>query len=53
MGDHRSNVAVALIEPGHDMFDTYAYLDSLKILKDAAFSENDEQFRSRLNIENI
>ncbi|MBQ9250500.1 MAG: Na/Pi cotransporter family protein [Oscillospiraceae bacterium] len=53
VGDHCSNVAVALIELEHDMFDTHEYLDSLKIIRDGAFSENYEQFRARFNIENI
>ena len=52
-GDHCSNVAVALIELEHDVFDTHEYLDSLKIIHDAAFSENYEQFRARFSIENI
>lgn len=39
IGDHCSNVAVALIELKDDHFDTHEYLDSLKNAKDDAFEE--------------
>ncbi len=50
VGDHCSNVAVAMIELAHDVFDTHEYLDSLKLIKDAAFAENYDQFRARFTI---
>lgn len=40
IGDHCSNVAVALIELKDDHFDTHEYLDSLKNAKDDAFEEH-------------
>lgn len=51
VGDHCSNVAVAMIELEHDLFDTHEYVDSLKLIKGAAFEENYERFRARFNIE--
>ena len=47
VGDHCSNVAVAMIELAHNVFDTHEYLDSMKSLKSAAFEENYEVFRAR------
>lgn len=51
VGDHCSNVAVAMIELKHDVFDTHEYLDSRLLLKDAAFAENYEQFYRKYNID--
>ena len=51
VGDHCSNVAVAMIELQHDLFDTHEYIDSLKSIKDAAFSENYERFREAYGIQ--
>ena len=51
VGDHCSNVAVAMIELQHDLFDTHEYIDSLKSIKDAAFSENYERFRETYGIQ--
>ena len=51
VGDHCSNVAVAMIELEHDLFDTHEYVDSLKLIKGAAFEENYERFRARFNID--
>lgn len=53
VGDHCSNVAVAMIEIRHDMFDTHEYIDSLKLIRDEAFEENFEKFRERYNIESL
>ena len=39
IGDHCSNIAVALIEIKDDQFDAHEYLDSLKNAKDDAFKE--------------
>ena len=50
VGDHCSNVAVAMIELAHDVFDTHEYLDSLKIMRTAAFDEYYDQFRAKFNI---
>ena len=47
VGDHCSNIAVAMIELAHDMFDTHEYLDSLKQIKDAAFAASYEEFRDK------
>ena len=51
VGDHCSNVAVAMIELAHDLFDTHEYIDSLKNIKDTAFSENYERFRTKYDIQ--
>ena len=51
VGDHCSNVAVAMIELEHDLFDTHEYVDSLKLIKGEAFEENYERFRAKFNIE--
>ena len=50
MGDHCSNVAVAMIELAHNVFDTHEYLDSLKSVKDAAFAENFDAFRAKYSL---
>ena len=47
VGDHCSNIAVALIELAHDVFDTHEYLDSLKEIKDAAFAACYEEYRAK------
>lgn len=47
VGDHCSNVAVAMIELAHDVFDTHEYLDSLKSIKDATFDKYFEEFRAK------
>ena len=51
VGDHCSNVAVAMIELKHDLFDTHEYLDSLKQIKTETFEENYERFREKYNID--
>ena len=50
VGDHCSNIAVAMIELAHDVFDTHEYLDSLKNVKDAAFAASYEEFRAKYTI---
>jgi len=50
VGDHCSNVAVAMIELAHDLFDTHEYIESLKNIKSAAFSENYERFREKYRL---
>lgn len=47
VGDHCSNVAVAMIELAHDVFDTHEYLDSLKEMRNDAFNENYEMYKAR------
>ena len=47
VGDHCSNVAVAMIELAHDVFDTHEYLDSLKEMRNDAFNRNYEEYRGR------
>ncbi|MBR0040793.1 MAG: Na/Pi cotransporter family protein [Oscillospiraceae bacterium] len=51
VGDHCSNIAVAMIELEHDLFDTHEYVDSLKLIKTEAFEENYERFRVKYNID--
>ena len=51
VGDHCSNVAVAMIELEHDLFDTHEYIDSLKLIKTEAFEENYERFLAKYNID--
>ena len=51
VGDHCSNVAVAMIELAHDLFDTHEYIDSLKLIQNEAFAANFERFRARFRIE--
>lgn len=50
VGDHCSNVAVAMIELSDDVFDTHEYLDSLKSIKDTAFAQNFEEFKKKYSI---
>ena len=47
VGDHCSNVAVAMIELAHDVFDTHEYLDSLKLMRNQAFNDNYEEYKAR------
>ena len=51
VGDHCSNIAVAMIELEHDLFDTHEYVDSLKLVRTEAFEENYERFRVKYNID--
>ncbi len=51
VGDHCSNVAVALIEIRQDLFDTHEYVDSLKLIKDEAFGKNYERFRAKYSLD--
>ena len=51
VGDHCSNIAVAMIELEHDLFDTHEYVDSLKLIRTEAFEENYERFRAKYNID--
>lgn len=51
VGDHCSNIAVAMIEIRHDLFDTHEYVDSLKLIRDEAFEQNYAAFRTRYSLE--
>lgn len=51
VGDHCSNIAVAMIELEHDLFDTHEYIDSLKLIRTEAFEENYKRFRAKYNID--
>ena len=50
VGDHCSNVAVAMIELAADVFDTHEYLDSLKSIKDEAFAQSFEEYKRKYSI---
>ena len=50
VGDHCSNVAVAMIELSEDVFDTHEYLNSLKSIKDTAFAQSFEEFKQRYSL---
>ena len=50
VGDHCSNVAVAMIELADDVFDTHEYLDSLKSIRDAAFAQSFEEFKLKYSL---
>lgn len=50
VSDHCSNVAVAMIELAHDVFDTHEYLDSLKLVRTRAFNESYEEFRNKYTL---
>ncbi len=50
VGDHCSNVAVAMIELAADVFDTHEYLDSLKNIRDTAFAQSFEEYKRKYSI---
>lgn len=50
IGDHCSNVGVALIELEHDVFDTHEYLDGMKKIRSSGFSEIFEEYREKYSI---
>ncbi len=50
VSDHCSNVAVAMIELAHDVFDTHEYLHSLQKVNDPSFAENYEFFRAKYHL---
>jgi len=50
VADHCSNIAVALIELKSDSFDTHEYLNSVKKLRDASFTEHYEEYREKYTI---
>ena len=50
IADHCSNVAVALIELEHDIFDTHAYLSELKAQKAEQFADDFALYSSRYSL---
>ena len=50
VGDHCSNVAVAMIELAEDEFDTHEYLDSLKLVRTAAFDQYFDEYKRKYAI---
>ena len=50
VGDHCSNIAVAMIELEHDSFDTHNYLDSLMSIKDAGFEEAYKNYEKKYHL---
>ena len=51
ISDHCSNIAVAMIELNHDLFDTHEYLNKLKAEKNMAFEKHYEEFAKRYSLE--
>ncbi|MCQ2451683.1 MAG: Na/Pi cotransporter family protein [Oscillospiraceae bacterium] len=51
IGDHCSNIAVAMIELESGSFDTHAYLETLKAHRDEAFSKYYEGFRAKYSFD--
>ena len=47
ISDHCSNIAVGMIELGHDEFDTHEYLSSLKRMKDENFNKLFEEYTEK------
>ena len=50
IADHCSNVAVAMIELDHDIFDTHAYLNEVKVQKTDHFAEDYALYSSRYSL---
>ena len=50
VADHCSNIAVAMIELELDAFDTHEYLNSIKQMKETAFSQHYDQYRKIYSI---
>ena len=50
VGDHCSNIAVAMIELEHDSFDTHNYLDSLMSIKDSDFEEAYRKYEEKYRL---
>jgi len=51
IGDHCSNIAVAMIELESGSFDTHAYLESLKARKDEAFRKYYEEYKNKYSFD--
>ena len=51
ISDHCSNIAVGMIELGHDEFDTHAYLSSLKKMKDENFNKLFEEYQKKYSLD--
>jgi len=52
IADHCSNIAVAMIALESDSFDTHAYLDSVKQLKNQTYAKYFDAFSRKYVIEN-
>ena len=50
VADHCSNIAVAIIELESDAFDTHAYLNSVKELKNATFARYYDEYQKKFTI---
>ncbi len=50
VGDHCSNVAVAMIELETDAFDTHEYLDQVKQMQSPTFIQAFEEYSKRFSI---
>jgi len=50
IGDHCSNIAVALIELHSDAFEAHEYLDSIKDIKNQEFDKYYKEYASQFNI---
>ena len=51
IGDHCSNIAIAMIELESDNFDTHEYLNSLMKSKNEEFEQNYEEYKARFSID--
>ncbi len=51
VADHCSNIAVAIIELESAVFDTHEYVDSLKEMKDTAFSQYLAEYQAKYTLE--
>ena len=50
IGDHCSNIAVAMVEINNDAFDTHEYLDALVEVKDEKFQQYFEEYAEKYSI---
>ena len=51
VSDHCSNLAVAMIELGHDAFDTHNYLEDLMSRKDEEFDRYYDIYKEKYSFE--
>ena len=50
IGDHCSNIAVAMLEINNDAFDTHEYVNSLVRMKDERFREYLEEYTQKYSL---
>lgn len=50
LGDHCSNIAVAMLEINNDEFDTHEYVDSLTLLKDEKFKKYLDEYKEKYSL---